>query len=95
MTAESPKAPESKARMAWFLDDRNRSFLADRDGTGGRYDPVEASAPVGPETPHRHPRHRDAEEETGDLRGLRGGDPRGSAPAGRIRTEDFRAGGGR
>ena len=88
MSAKNPKAPESKARMAWSLDDRHRAFLADRGGTGGRYDPVETP-------PHRHTRHRDAEEKTGDLRSLRRSDPRRSAPAGGIQTEDLGAGGGR
>ena len=85
MTAESPKAPESKARTAWSLDDRHQAFLSDRDGTRGRYDPVEAP-------PHRHTRHRDAEEKTGDLRRS---DPHRSASAGGIQTEDLGAGGGR
>ena len=87
MTAESPKAPESEARMAWFLDNRHQAFLAERDSTGGRYDPVETP-------PHRHTRHRDAEEKTGGLRSLRGSDPRRSAPARGIPTEDLGAGGG-
>lgn len=96
MTAESPKAPESKARTAWFLDNRHQVFLADRDGTGGRYDPGEASAPAGPETPpHRHTRHRDAEEKTGELRGLRRSAPRRSASAGGIQAEGLGQGGRR